>query len=256
MSARTTADLPGHWLLARLGKRVLRPGGRVLTERMLSDAALRRADVVELAPGLGKTAMSILDRKPASYTGVEFDDDAAEIARAAVGERGRVIRGEAAVTGLSDASADVVIGEAMLTMQTDAHKVEIAAEAYRVLRRGGRYAIHELALRPDGLNDDVKIEVRHALARVIKVNTRPLTAPEWKELLTGVGFRVNTVSFAPMALLEPRRLLADEGLLRTTRFVANVARDHDARTRVLGMRAAFRKYRDYLTAIEIVATKD
>lgn len=140
MSGKKTADLPGHWLLARLGKRTLRPGGRELTERKLSDAALLGADVVELAPGLGKTAISILARKPASYIGVEFDDDAAALTRAAVGERGIVIRGEGANTGLPDASADVVIGEAMLTMQTNAHKAEIAGEAFRLLRTGGRVA--------------------------------------------------------------------------------------------------------------------
>ena len=255
MPGRKAADLPGHWLLARLGKRVLRPGGRELTERMLSDAVLPGADVVELAPGLGKTAVSILAHLPASYTGVEFDDDAAALTRAAVGERGRVIRGEAAATGLPDASADVVVGEAMLSMQTDAHKAEIASEAYRMLRPGGRYAIHELALQPDGVDDAVKAEVRHALARTIKVNARPLTAAEWRELLTGVGFRVDAVSFAPMALLEPRRVIADEGLLRTICFVSNVVRDHDARDRMLGMRSTFRKYRANMSAIEIVATK-
>ena len=30
-----TTKMPGHWLLARLGKRVLRPGGRELTRQML-----------------------------------------------------------------------------------------------------------------------------------------------------------------------------------------------------------------------------
>ena len=28
--------MPGHWLMARLGKRVLRPGGMELTRRMIS----------------------------------------------------------------------------------------------------------------------------------------------------------------------------------------------------------------------------
>ena len=222
---------------------------------MLSDATLAGADVVELAPGLGKTALSILDRAPASYTGVEFDDDAVALTRAAVGERGRVISGEAADTGLPDASADVVLGEAMLTMQSDAHKAKIASEAYRMLRPGGRYAIHELALRPDGLNDDVKTEIRRALAQSIKINARPLTAAEWQQLLTGVGFRVDAVSYAPMALLEPRRVIADEGLLRTMRFVSNLVLRPDARARVLGMRATFSKYRDHMAAIEIIATK-
>jgi ubiquinone/menaquinone biosynthesis C-methylase UbiE len=255
MSDRKTADLPGHWLLARLGKRVLRPGGRGLTERMLTDAALPGADVVELAPGLGKTARSILDRNPSTYTGVEFDDDAVALVRTAIGEGGRVVRGEAAATGLDADSADVVIGEAMLTMQTDPHKAEIAREAFRVLRPGGRYAIHELALQPDAVADDVKNDIRTALARSIKVNARPLTGKEWTELLTEAGFRVDTVSFAPMALLEPRRLLADEGVLRALRFVANVLRDSAARARVRGMRATFRKHRNHMAAIEVIAEK-
>jgi len=35
---RSDADIPGHWLLARLGKRVLRPGGLELTSRLLAAA--------------------------------------------------------------------------------------------------------------------------------------------------------------------------------------------------------------------------
>jgi hypothetical protein len=30
-----TERMPGHWLLSRIGKRVLRPGGLQLTRRML-----------------------------------------------------------------------------------------------------------------------------------------------------------------------------------------------------------------------------
>ena len=40
MAGRSDADLPGHWLLARLGKRVLRPGGLELTSRVLDAARL------------------------------------------------------------------------------------------------------------------------------------------------------------------------------------------------------------------------
>jgi len=255
MSERKSADLPGHWLLVRLGKRVLRPGGRELTERMLADAGVPGADVVELAPGVGITAVAILRRKPASYIGVEFDDDAVALTRAVVGDRGRVIRGEASRTGLPDASADVVVGEGLLTMQTDAHKAEIAREAYRVLRPGGRYAIHEMVLQPDGIDDDTKAEVRQALGRAIKATVDPLSAAEWRELLTRIGFRVDAASFAPLLLLEPRRMIADEGLWRTLRFTWNAIRDRGARDRVLGMRSTFRKYRDKNASIEIVATK-
>ncbi|HEX7322035.1 MAG TPA: methyltransferase domain-containing protein [Mycobacterium sp.] len=255
MSDRKTADLPGHWLFARLGKRVLRPGGLGLTERMLADAHLPGVDVVELAPGMGRTAREILQRHPGTYTGVEADEDAAGVVRSVVGERGRVVQGEASATGLDAGSADVVVGEAMLTMQTDAHKSEIAREAFRVLRPGGRYAIHELALQPDGVPTTVKDEVRTSLARAIKVNARPLTASEWTDLLTEAGFTVEKVSFAPMALLEPHRLIADEGLLGALRFVFNVLRDSDARARVLDMRSTFRKYHRHMAAIEVIAEK-
>ena len=33
------AIMPGHWLLARLGKRVLRPGGTAMTTQLLADAS-------------------------------------------------------------------------------------------------------------------------------------------------------------------------------------------------------------------------
>lgn len=222
---------------------------------MLTDAELSGVDVVELAPGLGRTAREILQRGPASYTGVDGDENAAAVVRSVVGDKGRVVSGDASATGLTDASADVVVGEAMLTMQTDSHKAEIAREAFRVLRPGGRYAIHELALQPDEVADDVKNEVRTALARSIKVNARPLTAAEWAELLTEAGFQVKKVSYAPMALLEPHRLIADEGLVGALRFVFNVLRDGDARARVLNMRATFRKYHENMSAIEVIAEK-
>ena len=39
---RRDEDMPGHWILAKLGKRVLRPGGLELTEHLLADADLAR----------------------------------------------------------------------------------------------------------------------------------------------------------------------------------------------------------------------
>ncbi|PRC61528.1 SAM-dependent methyltransferase, partial [Mycobacterium sp. ITM-2017-0098] len=75
LAERSDADLPGHWLLARLGKRVLRPGGLELTTRLLAAARIGDADVVELGPGLGRTAADIVAQHPRSYVGV--DDTAA-----------------------------------------------------------------------------------------------------------------------------------------------------------------------------------
>lgn len=255
LSGRKDEDLPGHWLLARMGKRVLRPGGQELTEKLLADANLAGADVVELAPGLGKTATDILALSPRSYVGVEADAQAVALTEQAVGDRGSVVHADADATGLDSASADAVIGEAMLTMQSERGKGAILDEAFRVLRPGGRYAVHELSLHPDTLPDEAKTEIRQALARSIKVNARPLTEAEWRELFETAGFEVEQVRFAPMALLEPRRMIADEGLLGVLKIVFNVARNPAARKRILAMRSVFTKYSDEMAAIEVIVRK-
>ncbi|WP_102143598.1 methyltransferase domain-containing protein [Mycobacterium hubeiense] len=269
MAARDTtdSDLPlplanrhddvvqGHWLLARLGKRVLRPGGAELTYKLLALADVTACDVVELAPGLGRTAAEIIYRRPRSYIGVEQDPDAARAVRSMTLGYGDVRVAKAADTGLPDASADIVVGEAMLTMQGDKAKAAIVAEAARLLRPGGRYAIHELALTPDELPEDVKTDIRQALAKSIKVNARPLTIAEWRQLLAARGLLVDHIETAPMALLQPRRLISDEGILGALRFAKNVLIQRDARRRVLHMRRTFSKHRDRLTAVAIVAHK-
>ncbi|MCV7076570.1 class I SAM-dependent methyltransferase [Mycobacterium szulgai] len=259
VSSRTDENVPGHWLLARLGKRVLRPGGVELTRTLLARANVTDADVLELAPGLGRTATEIIARRPRSYVGAEGDPDAAHLVRGVLGGPGsgpaEVRVADAADTGLADASADVVIGEAMLTMQGDAAKHAIVAEAARVLRPRGRYAIHELALTPDDVAEDISTDVRQSLARAIKVNARPLTIAEWSHLLTGHGLVVEHVTTAPMALLQPRRVIADEGLFGALRFAKNLLTKPDARKRVLSMRQTFRKHRERLIAVAIIATK-
>lgn len=258
-SSRADDAVAGHWLLARLGKRVLRPGGVELTRTLLSHAKLSGADVVELAPGLGRTATEIVARRPRSYVGAEADPDAANVVRGVLSDLGAqnaaVRVADAAATGLPDASSDVVIGEAMLSMQGDAAKGAIVAEAARVLRPGGRYAIHELALTPDDVPEDISTDIRQALARAIKVNARPLTVAEWSKLLAEHGLVVDQVATAPMALLQPRRLVSDEGLFGALRFAGNVLVHRDARKRVLTMRHTFHKHRKQLAAVAIVAHK-
>ncbi|WP_158167593.1 methyltransferase domain-containing protein [Mycolicibacterium smegmatis] len=254
LAQRPDADLPGHWLLARLGKRVLRPGGVELTTRLLSAAGITGSDVVELGLGLGRTAVDIAAAEPRSYVGVDDNSTTSALLQSAVATSGgRLVAADAAETGLDTGSADVVVGEAMLTMQGEKAKKAIVDEAFRVLRPGGRYAIHELGLMPDDLSDGIKDDIRKEMARAIKVNARPLTVAEWTDLLTSAGFEVRSVDLAPMALLQPKRVVADEGFLGALRIVFNALTHPAARKRVLGMRRTFNRYRDKLTAVAIVA---
>ncbi len=247
--------MPGHWLLARLGKRVLRPGGLELTRELLDGLELSSEDtVVELAPGLGTTARLALARHPGSYVGVERDEAAVASTRRYLRPgRDECRRGVAANTELPDAFASVLYGEAMLSMQTGAQKEAIVREARRVLRSGGRYGIHELALYPDDLDKAEKDVIQRDLSESIHVGARPLTVQEWRELLEAAGFEILRTTTAPMHLLHPARILADEGLLGTLRFAFNLAGTPAAWKRVKEMRGMFRKHQARLCAVMFIA---
>lgn len=256
---RDEAHLQGHWLLAKLGKKVLRPGGKKLTNWMIDNANPTNKRVVEFAPGLGITAAEILDRNPKTYTGVDQDPDAATATtlstkQARLGIPTEVINGVASDTGLPAGSADLVVGEAMLTMQGEKGKAAIISEANRILATGGRYAIHELLLTPNNVDQTVADNLRKALATTIKVNARPLTATEWSELLENNGFKVLSIKVAPMGLLQPKQMIEDEGP-RVLKIMFNLARNPQARKRVLAMRKVFSENAQNLGAISIIAEK-
>ena len=256
---RDEAHLQGHWLLAKLGKKVLRPGGKKLTNWMIDNANPTNKRVVEFAPGLGITAAEILDRNPKTYTGVDQDPDAATATtlstkQARLGIPTEVINGVASDTGLPTGAADLVVGEAMLTMQGEKGKTAIVSEANRILTTGGRYAIHELLLTPNNVDQTVADNLRKALATTIKVNARPLTATEWSELLESNGFKVLSIKVAPMGLLQPKQMVEDEGP-RVLKIMFNLARNSQARKRVLAMRKVFSENAQNLGAISIIAEK-
>jgi SAM-dependent methyltransferase len=253
------AKMPGHWLLARLGKRVLRPGGLGMTQSLLSGLSIGPTDeIVEFAPGLGVTARMMLERHPHHYTGVERDAAAMRwTARQLSGlPNVSVVIGAADATNLPAGSASVVVGEAMLSMNTQEQKRRIAAEAFRLLRPGGRYGIHELCIIPDDMPADQKQDIDRTLSSVIHVGARPLRTHEWKTLLEEASFRIVEVGYAPMHLLRPRRVIQDEGILGALRLAKNVLLDGKARRRVRAMRQVFQQYRDNLNAIFIIARKE
>lgn len=245
-----------HWLFAHLGKRVLRPGGVEMTRRLLDALDIGSGDdVVELGPGMGSTTRMILERNPASYTGVDRDPVVVDRVSSIVEPvGGRVVRGMASHTGLDDASTDVAFGEAYLTMQPVAQKERIVAELHRIIRPGGRVALHEMAFRPG-----TDVEDRERLVRDLrdhaKVQVTPLSEEGWKGLLTDNGFEVKACRVAPLHLLEPARLIADEGFLGALMFVVRTLCDPHARSRVLAMRRTMGGNADKLQAIMLTAVR-
>ena len=255
-----TADIDkmqGHWILAKMGKKVLRPGGKELTLTLIENLNISENDaVVEFAPGLGHTSEIVLKQNPKSYTGVELDKNALRFLQNKINQPNvQFLAGNVAETGLPNNSYDKVFGEAMLTMQDDRRKIEIIKEAHRILKKGGLYAIHELGLLPDNLPQDQKDQIQKELSLCIKVNARPLTQTEWKKLLQNEGFLIKKISTNSMRLLEPRRIIADEGFFNSLNIFFNILKSTKARKRILAMRQIFKQYKNQINAVAIVAEK-
>jgi len=256
-SNRSIKKTPGHWILAQLGKKVLRPGGKELTEKMLRGLNITPSDsVVEFAPGMGFTARLCLEKQPENYVAIEQNEQAANIVRSYLNNQKYTCRiGNAQATGLKDAMASVVYGEAMLTMQSDAKKRDIITEAARILKINGRYGIHELCITPDDIDQTQQRLIQKEITETIQHPAKPITPSEWKQLMEECGFEIEYEEIAPMHLLEPKRMIDDEGLLGFLKIAKNLIVKPEARQRVFSMRKIFRKHNTNLAAITLVVKK-
>ncbi|MBS1848996.1 MAG: class I SAM-dependent methyltransferase [Actinobacteria bacterium] len=258
-----TERVAGFALLGSLGKRVLRPGGAELTTRLLDELAIGPDDdVVEIAPGRGRTARLILEHRPASYVGIDRDPAAQRsITPLLHGPRQRFLLGSVARTGLDDGECSVAVGEAVLTMHPRSTKAQIVAELARVVRPGGRIGLHEVAFQLHDTHHDVdndtleQTRIRTELTSHFRVSFNAMTMADWTDLLAEAGFMLATVHRAPLRLLEPDRIIADEGVVGAARFAANVLADPRTRARIAHMRAAMRRNAPSLRAVAMVAVR-
>lgn len=254
---KDSQKLPGHWLLAKMWKRVLRPGGKEMTLKMLEYLDIgSQDDVIEFAPWIWWTAEKSLAKNPKSYTGVELDEKASkELQKKFNFQWVKIIQANARETWLSWESATKLYGEAMLSMQPTKLKQEIIQESLRLLKKGGLYGIHELALVPDSIDEDLHKQIQRDLSETIRVNVSILTQKQWKDILESNGFKVKEIYINPMHLLEPKRVVSDEWFFRTIKIVFNVLTHPSARKRILRMKKLFKKYEKSMRAIMIVVEK-
>ena len=143
----------------------------------------------------------------------------------------------------------------MLSMQSHAQKMRILAEGARLLTAGGRYGIHEICFRPDGIPAAVRHDIEAEMSKEIHVGVRPLCCCEWRQMLEQQGLKVIWCEETDLDLLEPRRMLQDEGICRCLKIACNVLRDAVLRQRVMAIRKIFRRYREHLGAVSIVGVR-
>ena len=89
----------------------------------------------------------------------------------------------------------------------------------------------------------------------MNVNARPLTIVEWTNLMKAEGFEIIETTISEMHLLEPSRIIDDEGFIGFLNILKNITTQPEVRERVLQMKKVFKKYEEHLCAFVMVAKK-
>jgi arsenite methyltransferase len=176
-SASDTAVVPEGAVLASLG-----------CGNPTALAELREGDTV-LDLGSGGGIDVLLSARRVGPTGkaygLDMTDDMLALARenqrkAGVGNV-EFLKGEIENIPLPDASVDVIISNCVINLSADKRKV--LAEAFRVLKPGGRFAVSDVVVR-----GEVPAEVRRSMELWIGCVAGALEEEEFKGLLRATGF--------------------------------------------------------------------
>ncbi|MGP1406714.1 class I SAM-dependent methyltransferase [Selenomonas sp.] len=214
----------GHTFLARMGKTKLRPGGIDATNWLLEKAKIQPASkVLEVACNMGTTMLLVAKRYGCKVTGIDLDEAALEKARENIRANGfekqlSVVCGSAFDLPFEDASFDVVINEAMLTMLIGEDKDRALKEYSRILKPGGVLLTHDVVFREE--NPQVQHELIAGLSKAINVHVEPLTLAGWKEKIEKHAFRTEQ-KYGAMTLLDPPGILHDEGAKGALKIMTN-----------------------------------
>ena len=244
----------GHTFLARLGKKRLRPGGKRATDWLIEQGQFTPdKKILEVACNMGTTTIELAQRFGCQITAIDLDEKALEKARANAETAGvshlvTFIKANAMKLPFEDESFDIVINEAMLTMQQEKGKHKCVAEYYRVLKPGGVLLTHDVMLKQQSE------EVRQELSRSINVNVGPMTGGSWIQLPRAHSFRKVETFTGDMTLMKLDGMVYDEGWVNTFRIVWNGLKK-DNRKMFLGMYKTFKKNNEKLGYIAMASWK-
>ena len=145
------------------------------------------SDVLDLGSGLGGPARTLAELTGCTVTGVDLTPEFCEVATAlsewtGLSARTRFQVGDATATGLPDASVDAAM--TVHVAMNIADKPALYAEAFRVLRPGGRFVVYDVLQGEGG-------DVRYPVPWANDPSTSFLATPQhMRELLPAAGFEV------------------------------------------------------------------
>jgi len=143
--------------------------------------------VLDLGSGAGADVLISARRvAPSGHAiGLDMTDEMLELARANAADAGvgnaEFIKGYLEEMPLADASVDVVISNCVINLSAD--KPRVIAEAARVLRPGGRFAVSDVIADPD--MDQV---TKDSMAAWTGCVAGALTEGEFRRVLSDAGF--------------------------------------------------------------------
>jgi len=117
--------------------------------------------------------------------GLDMTDDMLTLARQNAAESGvknvEFLKGQIESIPLPDASVDVIISNCVINLSGD--KPQVLAEAFRVLKPGGRFAVSDVVVR-----GEVPAAIRRSMELWVGCVAGALEETEFKSLLTQAGF--------------------------------------------------------------------
>ena len=139
--------------------------------------------------------------------GLDMTDDMLALARKNATEAGitnvEFLKGQIEAIPLPDASVDVIISNCVINLSGD--KRRVLAEAFRVLKPGGRFAVSDVVVR-----GEVPSAVRRSMELWIGCVAGALEEKEFHRLLSEVGFTAVEIEPTRMYKSEDARLFLTE----------------------------------------------
>lgn len=211
MAALSAADvraLDPYALLAVVGKRVIHPGGRASTDRLLGWADVQPGErVLDIGCGVGTTAIRIAREREAQVTAADVSPlmrrrATANVSAAGLSGQIRVDAADILALPYADEEFDAVVAEAV-TMFVDRRRA--AAELARVTRPGGTVLATEFYWRRPPT-----AEARQIFLGELCPGLRFDSIEEWADIYAGAGLVDVRTEAGPFAMMTPRAFLADE----------------------------------------------
>lgn len=234
----------GHTFLAKLGKKRLRPGGKIATDWLIKKGHFTRDKyVLEVGCNMCTTAMQIAKTYGCRIEGVDVNAKALEkgiknVSSANLSHLINVQKANAMNLPFEDEQFDIVLNEAMLTMLPIKAKEQALKEYYRVLKPGGIVLTHDIAI----INVKSKDEIIHHLSDAINVKVTPLPTAEWYKLYQDAGFKQIESHIGALTLMTPAGMIRDEGVLDTLKIIKNALKKEN-RSMFFNMFKTMKRYK-------------